>query len=142
MRVRGCLIKRSKPRGPIVSLTHAQPIANGTGKDNLIYFCILIVCECSNYDGIQLRLHLMVAAMRVQIVGSNRRPFLFWKSCKSVSDDRQLDQMVSVEVCMRKDLSSIMVFQFGDCFDTLIKFFTCLLHNQAEKQRLINRNKK
>ena len=102
------------------------------------------MCECSNYDGIQLRLHLMVTAMRVQIVGSNRSPFLFWKSCKSVRDDRQLDQMVSVEVCMRKDLSSIMVFQFGDCFDTLIKFllaFYIIKHKNNALIKIETRNK-
>jgi hypothetical protein len=85
---------------------------------------------------VQLCLHLVATAMRVEIVASNRRSFLFGKSSESVSDDRKLQKVIIIEVCLRKDLSTFGIFEFVDCFDTLIEFFTRLLHNKAHKQRI------
>lgn len=45
--IRGWLFKRGESGRPIVGLSEAEPVIDGTGEDDLVYFLVLVVHECA-----------------------------------------------------------------------------------------------
>jgi hypothetical protein len=125
------LFKRGESGSAIVGLSQTEPVIDRTGKDDLIYFLVLVMHESTSNDGIQFSLDFSVISMRVKVIVSDRSPFFLVECSERIGDDWQLEEMDLIKDCGGMGLSTFGILNFVDFFDTLIEFFTRFLHNKA-----------